>query len=142
RKRSQTSSRVAAARETLGELGMSRSVYMILSVLLSVAAAQAQAQPNACQIKVVTPQQGDRVGGEGRVRGTAKIPSETHLWVLSHLKDLTDDWWPQGGRPASINPDTGEWVVIVAYGRPKDINELFEVAVVVVNSDTNTHLRG
>jgi hypothetical protein len=81
------------------------------------------------------------VGRDGRVRGTAKIPSGTYLWVLAHLKDLTEEWWPQGGRPASIDPQTGEWVIIAGYGRAEDVKENFEVAVVVVDANTTSRLR-
>jgi hypothetical protein len=94
-----------------------------------------------CEVRISTPKPGDRVGRDGRVRGTAKIPSGTYLWVLTHLKDLTEEWWPQGGRPASIDPKTGEWVIIAAYGRAEDVKENFEVAVVVVDANTNSRLR-
>ena len=101
----------------------------------------AQKASTSCEVKVSTPQPGDKVGRDGRVRGTAKIPSGTFLWVLSHMKDLTEECWPQGGRPASIDPQTGEWVIIVGYGRAEDVKENFEVAVVVVDANTNTRLR-
>jgi hypothetical protein len=111
----------------------------IFSLTMEVTLAQAPAP--GCQVKVVTPQAGDKVGAEGRVRGTAKIPNGTYLWVLDHMKDLTEEWWPQGGRPASINSQTGEWVIIAAYGRARDVKEDFEVAAVVVDGNTNTTLR-
>lgn len=101
----------------------------------------AQQQSAICEVKVSTPHPGDKVGRDGKVRGTAKIPAGTNVWVLSHLKDLTEEWWPQGGRPASIDPRTGEWVIIVGYGRPEDVKEDFEVAVVVVDANTNSRLR-
>ena len=101
----------------------------------------AQNPPGTCEVKVSTPKPGDRVGHDGRVRGTAKIPSGTYLWVLSHLKDLTEEWWPQGGHPASIDPKTGEWVIIAGYGRAEDVKENFEVAVIVVDANTNSRLR-
>jgi hypothetical protein len=92
-------------------------------------------------VNVSTPLPGDNVGRDGKVRGTAKIPAGTYLWVLSHIKDLTEEWWPQAGRPASIDPQTGEWVIIVGYGRAEDVKQDFEVAVVVVNDGTNSILR-
>jgi hypothetical protein len=121
---------------------MNKSVVHILVLcVLFVLPAAAQNAPATCEVKVSTPQPGDKVGRDGRVRGTAKIPTGTYLWVLSHMKDLTEEWWPQGGRPASINPQSGEWVIIAAYGRAEDVKEDFEVAVVVVDSNTNSRLR-
>src|SRR5258708_10188649 len=102
--------------------------------------SSAQEKTSNCQIKVTTPQPGDKVGKDGRVRGTAKIPPETHLWVLSHMKDLTEEWWPQGKRPVSIDPKTGEWVIITGYGRPEDVNRDFEVAIAVVGEGANQAL--
>src|SRR5260370_41566941 len=116
---------------------------IVLGILVTAGlnVAVAQGQSNVCQVRVTTPQAGDKVNRQGRVRGTAKIPSGTYLWVLAHMKDLVEEWWPQGGRAATIDPQTGEWVIIVAYGREEDVKQDFEVAVVVVDGDTNTRLR-
>jgi hypothetical protein len=114
-------------------------ILVLCSVLMLTAAGQTPSP--VCEVKVSTPLPGDKVGKDGRVRGTATIPSGTYLWVLSHTKDLTEEWWPQGGRPASIDPKTKEWVIITAYGRPEDVKQDFEIAVVVVNADTNSRLR-
>jgi hypothetical protein len=94
----------------------------------------------ACQVSISAPLQGSRVGAEGRVRGTAKIPAGTHVWVLSHMKDLAAEWWPQGGREALLEPDGG-WVIIAGYGQPQDAGEAFEVAAVVVSDGTHSLLK-
>jgi hypothetical protein len=47
------------------------------------------------------------------------------------MKDLSAEWWPQGGGLAIIGQD-GSWVTIVGYGLQLDIGEDFEVAAVVV----------
>jgi hypothetical protein len=109
--------------------------------LLSAGTPSAVAQSAAtCEVKISTPRPGDQVGKDGRVRGTATIPNGTYLWVLAHMKDLAAEWWPQGGRPAVIDPH-GEWVIISGYGRAEDVGQQFEVVAVVVDANTNTHLR-
>ena len=83
---------------------MNNRVAQVLIMLFGFVALNAVAQkPSAvCTVNVSTPLPGDNVGRDGKVRGTAKIPAGTYLWVLSHIKDLTEEWWPQAGRPASI----------------------------------------
>jgi len=122
---------------------MKNRVALVLILLLGLVALPAVAQRTStvCTVSVSTPLPGDNVGRDGRVRGTAKIPSGTFLWVLDHMKDLTEEWWPQGGRAASIDPQTGEWVIVAGYGRAEDVKQDFEVAVVVVNANTNALLR-
>ena len=116
-------------------------INVILLFGLTRSPAIAQQASSTCDVKVSTPHPGDNVGHDGRVWGTAKIPADSYLWVLSHMKDLTEEWWPQGGRPAAIDPQTGEWVIIAGYGRAEDVKQDFEVAVVVVNANTNSILR-
>jgi hypothetical protein len=110
------------------------------SFLLSAGASSVVAQ-NApgCEVKITTPQPGDKVAKKGWVRGTATIPNGTYLWVLAHLKDLVAEWWPQGDRPAVIDQDGG-WVINSFYGSTEDVGQEFEVAVVVVDANTNTRL--
>jgi hypothetical protein len=113
----------------------------VVSCLLFAGAPLAVAQNAAkCEIKITTPQPGDKVGKDGRVRGTAKIPNGTYLWVFTHMKDLAAEWWPQGGRAALIDPDGG-WVIIAGFGRADDVGQQFEVAAAVVDANTNTRLR-
>ncbi len=113
----------------------------MISFLLSVGVPSAVARDAVpCEIKITTPQPGDKVGEEGEVGGTAKIPGGTYLWVLSHRKNLSADWWPQGMHAAAIDAD-GKWVVVSAYGRAKDVGKQFEVAAVAVDGETNTKLR-
>jgi hypothetical protein len=107
-------------------------------ILASIPAAFAQ-QAAKCQVDITTPQPGDKVGQEGRVRGAATIPRGTYLWVLVHMKDLVAEWWPQGRHSAVIGQD-GKWVIIAAYGQAKDVQQEFEVAAVVVDANTNAGL--
>jgi hypothetical protein len=116
------------------------SAVMVSFLLLAGAPPAVAQNATKCEVKITTPQPGDKVGKSGRVRGTAKIPNGTYLWVLAHMKDLVAEWWPQGGRPAVIDPDEG-WVIITGYGAAEDVNQQFEVAAVVVDANTNTRLR-
>ena len=99
-----------------------------------------EAQRRVCDVKITSPVPGAQVSSQGRVRGTATIPAGTFLWVLAHLKDLVAEWWPQGGRPAVIEPDK-TWVIVAGYGQPIDIREDFEVSAVVVDANTNRDLQ-
>jgi hypothetical protein len=110
-----------------------------IPLLLGSSAALAQ-EAVRCQVAITTPQPGDKVGKEGKVRGTATIPRGAYLWVLVHMKDLVTDWWPQGNHATFIAPGGGKWVIIARYGRAKDIGEEFEVAAVVVDANTNAQL--
>lgn len=124
-------------------LGLSRIVIYTAAIcfVLSTGAPTAVAQSAAkCKVKITVPQPGDKVGKDGRVRGTATIPSGGYLWVVAHMKDLAAEWWPQAGRPAVIDKDGG-WVIIAAYGRAEDVGQQFEVAAVVVDANTNARLR-
>lgn len=112
----------------------------LIIVLVAGVAAGAEENGPACAVSLLAPKRGDRVGREGKTNGIAKIPSGTYLWVLTHRKDFAAEWWPQMGRPAVIQQD-GSWVIITRYGTSEDIKEDFEVAVVVVDANTNTQLR-
>src|SRR5271157_6076015 len=37
-----------------------------------------------CNIVIIDPAPGTPVGGGGTVSGTAKIPTNSHLWILAH----------------------------------------------------------
>lgn len=115
----------------------------VLTFAMCSTGAALAAQPEGdspCKVTITMPQAGDRVGKDGRVRGTATIPGGTYLWVLAHMMDLSAEWWPQGGRPAVIESD-GKWVIIAAYGESQDVQQPFEVAAVVVDANTNDRLR-
>jgi hypothetical protein len=115
------------------------AALLLLAWMPAAPAAGAQEEEAACTVEITTPKPGDQVGRSGKVRGKARIPSGTHLWVMAHMKDLVLEWWPQGGRPAVVE-DGGEWVIIAGYGAPEDVGELFEVSAVVVDANTNRRL--
>ena len=101
--------------------------------------ASAQNKPTACVLTIQTPQSGDTVGKDGKVRGMAKIPTDSFLWILTHVKDLRGKWWPQNDGPLVID-EAGSWVTRTAYGVEDDIGDQFEVAVVVVGPGANALL--
>jgi hypothetical protein len=111
----------------------------VVAIALLAGTQAAAASDRQCEVTITTPQPGDQVGKDGRVRGTAEIPDGAYLWVLAHMKDLAAEWWPQGNRPAVVESD-GKWVIIAAYGRAEDVSAEFEVAAVVVNANTNARL--
>ena len=92
-----------------------------------------------CSLKILLPQPGDKVGQSMTVKGTAKIPEDGFLWVLAKKKSMGDLWWPQPGGPIGI--ENGEWEAEVFFGRPSDVGSTFEIAAVVVTSQTNQALR-
>jgi hypothetical protein len=103
------------------------------------AGPDAKAQPQkgegpACSVVISRPLPGTKVGERSAVSGTAKIPANTHLWILAHKKTL-NGWWPQGGGETLIDED-GSWAVDVQYGVDTDKGD-FEVAAVVVDSAGN-----
>jgi hypothetical protein len=120
-------------RSALGAIGAAGSI-------LALPTARTVEQASVpCAVTITAPKPGDQVTGEGEVRGIARVPNGTYLWVLAHPKAYAAEWWPQGGRPALIEPEGG-WVIVTAYGRPRDVGKPFEVAVAVVDAGTNSTL--
>jgi len=78
------------------------------------------------KVKIIFPQNGEKVGSKIIVNGKSKISAGSHLWVLIHRKDLTDQWWPQN-KPI-IDPD-GNWKSICSIGEARDVGYDFEIAV-------------
>ena len=89
-----------------------------------------------CSIEIDDPAPGSSVGPSGDVSGTAKIPPNSHLWILAHKKTI-NAWWPQGG--AETHVENGHWTVNVTYGVDTDKGN-FEVAAVAVGDSTSKDL--
>jgi hypothetical protein len=90
---------------------------------------------NLCEIHAISPAEGDPVGADGPVSGTATIPNGAFLWVLAHRKNIKA-WWPQGNGPADIDSKTHRFDVFTTYGQDRD-HGAFEVALAVVDPETN-----
>jgi hypothetical protein len=90
-------------------------------------------------IQVLNPQEGENVERTYIARGTASIPSGTHLWVLTRREDFEGLWWPQA--EAKINQENNEWKVSVTFGIPEDIGWEFDIAIIVVTDNNHAILR-
>ena len=115
------------------------TVWVVFALVSPAVEAQGKATTK-CEIKITSPSAGNQVGARGKVEGEAKIPAGSYLWVLAHVKFLKEDWWPQGRKAVFIDQD-GTWGVLAGYGGPQDKGEDFEIALAVVNEQTNEQLR-
>jgi len=98
-------------------------------------------KPPSCAIAITYPKPGTSVGSAGLFKGTAQIPSSSHLWVFVHKRAL-NVWWPQGGGTGETPINNGQWVEIeVFYGNDGDIGEDFEVAAAAVGDDADKQLK-
>jgi hypothetical protein len=86
------------------------------------------------RVNIIAPKSGERVGGAGKISGTATVPEDGHLWVLIHRKDVPG-WWPQGGGSVELSGDS--WTVESRYGEPVDAGHPFEIAAAVVSHTVN-----
>lgn len=105
---------------------------MCFSTLATAQSQMASTQP--CSIEITSLKEGDKVGRSVTIRGKASIPASGSLWLLSRKRSMGNQWWPQAG-PIEIT--NGEWEAEVFFGRPDDIGSNFDVAAVVVNSQTS-----
>jgi hypothetical protein len=87
-----------------------------------------------CPVDILSPRSGAIVAGTGTIEGSARLPADSHLWVLARRKDF-DGWWPQGGGAVPVLH--GRWSVPVRYGEPHDAGYDFEIAAVVVGLATH-----
>jgi hypothetical protein len=110
-------------------------LFVAATCLSPLATARGQVtakQP--CSIEITSLKDGDTVGRSVIVKGKASLPAAGNLWLLSRKRAMANQWWPQAG-PVEIT--NGEWEVQVFFGRPEDIGSNFDVAAVVVNSETS-----
>lgn len=82
--------------------------------------------PQLNTVRIVSPRNGETVGVQGVMKGTARVTDGSHVWILVHPRLLTDQWWPQ------IRPrieENGNWEALAYFGRREDIGLDFEIAV-------------
>jgi hypothetical protein len=96
----------------------------------------AGAENVACDVQIVHPKNGTNVGQSEQADGKAQKPAGTFLWLLAHRKGFAP-WWPQGAGPTVPDPQTGTWSTLVFFGVPRDVNNEFEVAAIVVDKAGN-----
>lgn len=106
-------------------------------VITVVASRPHTANQQSCAVEITSPTTGAKVHRDALVTGTARIPSNGHLWVLAHKRGL-DDWWLQGRKERPVS--NGPWEVRAFFGAPYETGQ-FEVAAVVVDEHTNTMLQ-
>ena len=96
---------------------------------------------SACKVTASDPRFRGNVGGAGEVKGVAIIPRGTYLWVLLHPKRPAEKWLLQETESTSIYDQPSEWTAIARYGADSDMNQEFEIVVVVVDADMSARLR-
>ena len=110
---------------------------MLFIVALMPVHLYAQEEENF-EVTIEEPRDGLEVGLIVTVKGTATIPSGTHIWVLARRVDFDGFWWPQGeGR---INPTTQKWRATATLGEPQDVGWDFDIAVIVVDEENHIKL--
>lgn len=88
-----------------------------------------QKENSQCTIEILSPKEGEHVGGTASVIGRAHIPEGKDLWLFDHVKGLAL-WWPQGAGPANV--EDGKWEVLATFGGDQDIGRNFEIALAVL----------
>ena len=83
------------------------------------------------EIKIVEPQEGDKVPGSIEVSGNISrdLPVGRHMWILVNPIFLPRQWWPQGG--GEIEPDMlhNRWYgVAIIGGGQGDNGKKFNIA--------------
>ena len=73
------------------------------------------------------------------VKGTATVPSGSHLWVLSRREDFEGLWWPQG--EGKVDLRSKAWKVSVTFGIAEDVGWGFDIAAIVVSESSHALLR-
>jgi hypothetical protein len=115
--------------------------FLLATLVLFAANAQAQNNPvTPCVVKIISHKEGDKVGENGTVRGTASVPLDGYLWIMARKSSIGNQWWPQAGGAVKPDDTTGEWEAEVFFGEPRDVESNFDVVAVVVNQQTNKDL--
>ena len=100
------------------------------------------AQPRAVQgyyLRIVSPTDGATVADGGSIKGTANLPPDSFLWVFVGGSGSVGRWRPQGNGVVDVKGDLS-WEVPALYGKAGDTGS-FEIAAIVVDQKTNTHLQ-
>lgn len=85
-------------------------------------------------VEILAPPSGVLVADAGTVEGSARMPSDSYLWVLARRKDF-DGWWPQGA--GAVPVEGNQWSVSVTFGGPEDEGWDFEIAALLVRQSTH-----
>jgi hypothetical protein len=127
---------------------MRLSVPLVLIAAFSTAVsdtsatAQGQsAQPQSSEpvVAITIPRAGSSVGREVVVKGTAKVPDGTALWLLTRRADYEPLWWPQ--RAVRVDAKTGEWSGTATIGVAADVGSDFDIAVITVDASAHQQIQ-
>ncbi len=89
------------------------------------------------RVEITAPREGDNVGSRIVVTGTSEIRDRSHVWVLVHLKLLTDQWWPQ---PKPVVDEKGNWQALASFGVPEDIGFDFEIVAATFDKQAEAEI--
>lgn len=95
--------------------------------------------PEGTLITVEVPKEGDLVTQEMTVRGTARVPEGSYVWLLARRHDFEPLWWPQ--REIKVDPRTYEWSATANFGIPADAGSDFDLGVITVNEESHNKIR-
>jgi|APTNR8051073442_1049403.scaffolds.fasta_scaffold02479_9 hypothetical protein len=110
--------------------------FAITIILTGLACSDALAQ-TACTI--IQPTLGQLVGREIQASGTARVVAGQHAWLVARRSDFSPHWWLQ--RKLHVNEVSPGWKSVAALGGPQDIGWDFDIAVVIVATDSNRRLQ-
>ena len=101
------------------------------------ATATATPTPPPLAIIITEPSDGDKVSRSIMVKGTiaGEFLDNRYMWVVIH-PHVSMGWWPQTGR---ISPYAGKWFIQAWIGLEEDVGKKFDIAVILVNEDTNQY---
>lgn len=93
------------------------------------------ATPPPLDVKIKSPAEGEKVPTNILISGTfsEEIQNDQYMWVVVHPYDSMG-WWPQLGQ---IKPFRGVWNTQAVIGQGKDTGKEFDIAVILVNKESN-----
>jgi hypothetical protein len=77
-------------------------------------------------VTITEPKDGANVGQSYIIKGKSDVRDGSQIFVLIHVKQLTEQWWPQN-KP--IVQADGSWEAFGTFGGQQDIGRNFEIAV-------------
>jgi len=89
------------------------------------------------KVTITSPKEGDNVGSRIVVKGTSTIHDNSHVWVLVHLKLLSNQWWPQ---PKPVVDEKGNWQALASIGEPEDIGFDFEIVAATFDQQAEAEI--
>lgn len=116
--------------------GLSALIIVMLLTLVTQGDI-AYSDDSGNSVKILSPKNGEKVGGRIVVSGKSNVKDGSHIWVLAHVKLLQDQWWPQ---PKPTVDEKGNWQAFAYIGKPEDIGLEFEIAVATFNKESEAKI--